>query len=108
MDRDHVQDDVDATAPRPGSPPDIPPPGIPTFLPAVLSHIQHHAAASLTNGTPIPIDSAVLQSILLCLVANKHLILRTDDDDIPNVVKLAALVRISFPCLYSRLVSHSS
>ncbi|KAL4262553.1 hypothetical protein AB1N83_005471 [Pleurotus pulmonarius] len=91
MDRDHVQDEVDATAPRPGSPPDIPPPGIPTFLPAVLSYIQHHAAAPLANGTPIPIDSAVLQSILLCLVANKHLILRTDDEDIPNVVKLAAL-----------------
>ncbi|KDQ27539.1 hypothetical protein PLEOSDRAFT_1104223 [Pleurotus ostreatus PC15] len=91
MDRDHVQDEVDGTVPRPGSPLDIPPPGIPTFLPAVLSYIQHHAAAPLVNGTPIPIDSAVLQSILLCLVANKHLILRTDDDDIPNVVKLAAL-----------------
>ncbi|KAG5219847.1 hypothetical protein IMY05_C4749000100 [Salix suchowensis] len=97
MDRDHFQDEVDATVPRPGSPLDIPPPGIPTFLPAVLSHIQHHAAAPLADGTPIPIDSAVLQSILLCLVANKHLILRTDDDDIPNVVKLAALVRVSFP-----------
>lgn len=60
--------------------------GTPSFLSALFAHIHDAADA-------IPVDSAILQSLLLCLIAgDRHLILRTAEEDVALVVKLAALV----------------
>lgn len=62
--------------------------GTPAFFPAVLSHIRSHATSA-----SVPLDSVIFQSILLCIVAgDKHLILRTPEEDIGLVVKLAVWV----------------
>ena len=62
-------------------------PGTPAFLPSIVSH-------ALSRCPSFPIDTVVLQSILICLVAGKkHLLLRTQDEDIAHVAKLTALVR---------------
>ncbi|KIK09704.1 hypothetical protein K443DRAFT_81898 [Laccaria amethystina LaAM-08-1] len=62
--------------------------GTPAFFPAVLSHIRNHVTSA-----SIPLDSVIFQSILLCIVAgDKHLILRTPEEDIGLVVKLAVWV----------------
>ncbi|KAK7045613.1 hypothetical protein VNI00_007446 [Paramarasmius palmivorus] len=57
--------------------------GTSTFFPALVKHIQ--------NASPsLPIEPVILQSILLCLVAgDKHLILRTAEDDVGLVSRLA-------------------
>ncbi|KAJ3936787.1 MAG: hypothetical protein NXY57DRAFT_984230 [Lentinula lateritia] len=57
--------------------------GTPSFVPLLLTN------ARLASGG-LPIEPVLFQSILLCLIAgNKHLILRTVEDDIGLVVKLA-------------------
>ena len=62
--------------------------GTPAFFPAVLSHIRSHVSSA-----SVPLDSVIFQSILLCIVAgDKHLILRTPEEDIGLVVKLAVWV----------------
>ncbi|EDR11978.1 uncharacterized protein LACBIDRAFT_314003 [Laccaria bicolor S238N-H82] len=62
--------------------------GTPAFFPAVLSHIRSHVTSA-----SVPLDSVIFQSILLCIVAgDKHLILRTPEEDIGLVVKLAVWV----------------
>ena len=62
--------------------------GTPAFFPAVLSYIRSHVTSA-----PVPLDSVIFQSILLCIVAgDKHLILRTPEEDIGLVVKLAVWV----------------
>ena len=63
------------------------------FFPALLAHIPH------------PLDHVIFQSILLCLIAgDKHLILRTPEEDIGLVAKLAVWVSSSW--LYHRLVGN--
>ncbi|KAJ3761947.1 hypothetical protein EV360DRAFT_36677 [Lentinula raphanica] len=57
--------------------------GTPSFVPLLLTYVRNASGG-------LPIDPVILQSILLCLIAgNKHLILRTVEDDIGLVVKLA-------------------
>lgn len=62
--------------------------GTQAFFPTLLSYIHHVAAPA-----SLPLDHVILQSILLCLIArDKHLILRTPEEDIALVVRLAAWV----------------
>ncbi|KAL0581902.1 hypothetical protein V5O48_000132 [Marasmius crinis-equi] len=57
--------------------------GTPNFLRAIVSYIH-------TVVPSFPVDPVILQSILLCLLAGgKHLILRTSEDDISLVMKIA-------------------
>src|ERR1700685_2052881 len=83
----------------------LPHPGTPRFFPAVLTSIRA-AAPSL------PMDPVVLQAILLCLLAgDKNLILRTREEDMGLVSKLAASVSIhvlccSFPFHIAFMVHH--
>ena len=64
--------------------------GTQAFLPALLSYIRSVAAPA-----SLPIDHVIFQSILLCLIAgDKHLILRTPEEDIPLVVRLAVWVSL--------------
>lgn len=63
--------------------------GTPSFVPLLLTN------ARLASGG-LPIEPVLFQSILLCLIAgNKHLILRTVEDDIGLVVKLAVKVGLA-------------
>lgn len=61
-------------------------PGTPSFFPAVLAQIR--------GATPhIPLDPVILQALLLCILAgDKNLILRTREEDVGPVAKLAASV----------------
>ncbi|ESK92054.1 hypothetical protein Moror_10338 [Moniliophthora roreri MCA 2997] len=56
--------------------------GTDTFFPALISHLQHTCPS-------LPIEPVIVQSILLCLIAGKHLILRTTEDDLGLVGRLA-------------------
>ena len=59
--------------------------GTPAFLPGLLSYIRSAASPA------IPLDKVILQSILLCLVAqDKHLIFRTPEEDIGLAIQLIA------------------
>ncbi|KAF9073617.1 hypothetical protein BDP27DRAFT_1417088 [Rhodocollybia butyracea] len=60
--------------------------GTPNFVPLLLNYIR--------NASPgLPVEPVILQSLLLCLISgNKHLILRTSEDDVGLVVKLAVKV----------------
>lgn len=65
------------------------PVGSPAFFAALLAHIE-----DATFGKGIPIDHVILQSILLCSISgNKHLLLRTAEEDVPLVLKVATTVR---------------
>jgi hypothetical protein len=65
--------------------------GTQAFLPALLARIR----AEFTSSA-VPLENVIFQSILLCLVAgNKHLILRTPEEDIAFTVKLVVWVRCS-------------
>lgn len=65
--------------------------GTQAFLPALLSYIRNVAAP-----VSLPLDHVIFQSILLCLVAgDKHLILRTPEEDVGLVVRLAVWVSSS-------------
>lgn len=61
------------------------------YFPALLNAVK---AASLN----VPIDTSILQSILLCLAApgisNRNLILATKEEDLSLVQNLAAAVRL--------------
>ncbi|KAF6763312.1 hypothetical protein DFP72DRAFT_529209 [Ephemerocybe angulata] len=60
--------------------------GSPGFFPALINHIK-----SLSNFPSLPLDQVTVQSVLLCLIAGeKHLILRTPEEDIGLAVKLVA------------------
>ncbi|KDR67574.1 hypothetical protein GALMADRAFT_258252 [Galerina marginata CBS 339.88] len=62
--------------------------GTQAFLPALLSYIRN-----LASSTSLPLDHVIFQSILLCLIAgDKHLILRTPEEDVGLTVKLAVWV----------------
>jgi hypothetical protein len=67
------------------------------YFPALLTAIR---AANLN----VPVDTAILQSILLCLVApgmsNRNLILTVKEEDLNLVQNLAAVVRRVY--LYSK------
>ena len=64
----------------------LPDPGTPAFFPAILAQIRGAAPH-------LALDPVLLQALLLCLLAgNKHLILRTREDDIGPVSKLAVSV----------------
>jgi len=64
----------------------LPQPGTPPFFPAVLASIR-------TAAPSLPLDPVVLQALLLCLLAgDKNLILRTREEDVGSVSKLAASV----------------
>lgn len=66
--------------------------GTQAFLPALLARIRDEFAPSA-----VPLDNVIFQSILLCLVAgDKHLILRTPEEDIALAVKLVVWVRCFF------------
>lgn len=68
------------TAPRLGDP------GTPDFFASALRFIRSTAPG-------IPLDPVIFQSILLSVMAgNKHVLLRTRDEDISTVQNLAALV----------------
>lgn len=77
----------------------LPQPGTQPFFPALLSCIRC-AAPSL------PLDPVVLQALLLCLLAgNKNLILRTREEDIGYVSKLATSVSVQmFSCCHFNLI----
>jgi len=61
--------------------------GTPVLLPSLLSYIRHSP-----HGT-LPLDPAIFQAILLCMVAgNKHLLLHTPEEDVNLVVRLAVWV----------------
>ncbi|KAH9484875.1 hypothetical protein JR316_0001777 [Psilocybe cubensis] len=63
--------------------------GTQAFLPALLSYIR-----SLANTTSLPLDHVIFQSVLVCLIAgDKHLILRTPEEDVSFVVKLVVWLR---------------
>jgi hypothetical protein len=65
--------------------------GTQAFLPALLSYIRNVAAP-----VSLPLDHVIFQSILLCLVAgDKHLILRTPEEDVGLVVRLTVWVSSS-------------
>ncbi len=58
--------------------------GTQAFLPAVLAHIRNAA-----SPTSLPLDQVIFQSILLCLIAqDKHLIIRTPEEDLGLAVQL--------------------
>ena len=60
--------------------------GDPAFFPALLTQL---------SSSNLPIEPVILQSVLLCFIArDKHLILRTYEEDVALVVKLAALVSL--------------
>lgn len=62
--------------------------GTQAFLPALLSYIRNLAAPA-----SLPLDQVIFQSILLCLIAgDNHLILRTPEEDVGLVVRLAVWV----------------
>lgn len=72
----------------------LPAPTSPDFFPALLAGIR-------TVAPSFPVHPVVLQSILLCLIAAgdgdvKNLILRTREEDVSLVSKLAASVSKSF------------
>lgn len=65
--------------------------GTPTFFSSLLSYIHNVASAPVV----LPLDPVILQSILLCLVSgDKHLILRTPEEDVGLVLKLAVWVSL--------------
>ncbi|KAE9408784.1 hypothetical protein BT96DRAFT_781267, partial [Gymnopus androsaceus JB14] len=60
--------------------------GTPSFVPLLLTYVRNASSG-------FPIEPVIFQSILLCLISgNKHLILRTAEDDVGLVVKLAVKV----------------
>jgi len=62
--------------------------GTQAFLPALLAYIQN-----VTNSPSLPLDHVIFQSLLLCLIAgDKHLILRTPEEDVGLTVKLTVWV----------------
>lgn len=73
--------------------------GTQAFLPALLAHIRAATVVPGSHGSPtsnpacLPLDTVIFQSILLCLIAkDKHLILRTPEEDVGLAVKLAVWV----------------
>lgn len=61
-------------------------PGTPDFFLSLLEYIR-------TSASSFPLDPVIFQSVILCvMVGNKHLLLRTREEDIPIVQNLAALV----------------
>ncbi len=79
----HVPDLPQSTAPRLGVP------GTPEFFASVLGFIR-------TTAPGFPLDPVIFQSIILSVMAgNKHVLLRTREEDIAIVQNLAALVSIS-------------
>ncbi|KAF9022040.1 hypothetical protein BDZ89DRAFT_1070966 [Hymenopellis radicata] len=64
------------------------PVGTPAFFSALLAHIEDSAYAQ-----GLPIDSVVLQSILLCFISgDKHLLLRTSEEDVPLVLRIVTAI----------------
>ncbi|KAF5348644.1 hypothetical protein D9758_006766 [Tetrapyrgos nigripes] len=73
--------------------------GLSPFFPSLLAYIR--------NASPtLPFEPVVLQSLLICIVAgHKHLILRTAEDDVHLVTKLAAKGTSGFAINASRFGS---
>jgi hypothetical protein len=82
-------------------------PGMPDFFASLLEYIR-----TIVSG--FPLDPVIFQSVILCVMAgNKHLLLRTREEDIAIVQNLAALVSgpISVspsPALYARCATSPS
>jgi hypothetical protein len=74
-------------------------PGTPDFFTSLLEYIR-----TIASDFPLsPLDPVIFQSIILCVMAgNKHLLLRTREEDVVIVQNLAALV--SGPAGLSRAV----
>ncbi|KAJ3498070.1 hypothetical protein NLJ89_g10266 [Agrocybe chaxingu] len=68
--------------------------GTASFLPALLTHIRATHNSNIANSPnpglpPLPLDNVIFQSILLCLIGQqKHLVLRTPEEDVGLAVKL--------------------
>ncbi|CAA7260665.1 unnamed protein product [Cyclocybe aegerita] len=79
---------------QPRPPLDLKLAGTASFLPALLAHIRAthnlNIASSPNPGLqPLPLDNVIFQSILLCLIGQqKHLVLRTPEEDVGLAVKL--------------------
>ena len=70
----------------------LPTPGSVSFLPSLLAHIR-----AVTPG--LPLEPVILQVLLLCIVSgDRNFILRTREEDIGLVSRLAAIVSVSSPC----------
>ncbi|KAG5636321.1 hypothetical protein H0H81_008405 [Sphagnurus paluster] len=64
--------------------------GSAAFIPTILSYIRN------TSSGNLPLDPAIFQAILLCIVAgDKHLILHTPEEDVGLVTKLALWVSVA-------------
>lgn len=62
--------------------------GTQAFLPALHVYIRNVA-----NAASLPLDHVIFRSLLLCLIAgDKHLILRTPEEDVGLTVKLTVWV----------------
>ncbi|KAG7446689.1 uncharacterized protein BT62DRAFT_1076228 [Guyanagaster necrorhizus] len=62
--------------------------GSSAFFPRLLSNVRE-----ATSAAGLPLDTVILQSILLCFISgDKHLILRTSEEDIPYVQRIAVTV----------------
>ncbi|KAF8800210.1 hypothetical protein BYT27DRAFT_7118226 [Phlegmacium glaucopus] len=72
--------------------------GTQAFFPTLLSYIHDVAAPA-----SLPLDHVIFQSILLCLIAGeKHLILRTPEEDVGLVLKLTVWASSSHTILCAR------
>jgi hypothetical protein len=66
--------------------------GTQAFLPALHVYIRNVA-----NAASLPLDHVIFRSLLLCLIAgDKHLILRTPEEDVGLTVKLTVWVSPTF------------
>ncbi|TEB37205.1 hypothetical protein FA13DRAFT_890774 [Coprinellus micaceus] len=60
--------------------------GSPPFFSELITYVR-----SISTFPTLPVDQVIIKSVLLCLIAgDKHLILRTPEEDIGLVVKLVA------------------
>jgi hypothetical protein len=70
----------------------LPGPGSTSFLPSLLAHIRAVAPG-------LPLEPVIVQVLLLCIVSgDRNLILRTREEDIGLVSRLAAIVSLLKPC----------
>lgn len=62
--------------------------GSPPFFSELITYVR-----AISTLPTLPVDQVIIKSVLLCLIAgDKHLILRTPEEDIGLVVKLVAWV----------------
>ena len=70
----------------------LPNPGSVSFLPSLLAHIRIAAPG-------LPLEPIIVQVLLLCIVSrDRNLILRTREEDIGLVSRLAVIVGVTAAC----------